>query len=278
MTEKSSPPGRRWAMTGAAGLIGRHLRSSLADAFDELLLLDIEDIHDLAPHERSLRVDLRDLDALREALDGLDGVIHLGGLADEADFHDLADVNIVGSYHVLEAARLGGVRRVVYASSNRATGFYPTTHVVSPDEAPRPDGLYGVTKAATEALCRLYADKFGLEIACLRIGTFAAEPATPRELHTWLSPRDCEAAFRAAIEGVYTFTTFYAVSANAQGWWDLDAGSSIGFEPQDDAMTFAAGIDGEPSEPQGGMFASVDFTLSRQRHLRPTPEGATKSP
>jgi uronate dehydrogenase len=223
MTENNSVPRRRWAMTGAAGSIGRHLRSALGDMFDDLLLLDIADITDLAPHERSLRADVRDLDALTAALDGLDGVIHLGGLADEADFHDLADVNIVGTYHLLEAARLGGVRRVVHASSNRATGFYPTSHVVSPDEPFRPDGLYGVTKAATESLCRLYADKFGLEIACLRIGTFAVEPTTPRELHTWLSPDDCEAAFRAAIDGAYTFTTFYAVSANVQGWWDLDA-------------------------------------------------------
>lgn len=257
-------------MTGAAGTVGRHLRSSLGEIVGDLLLLDIDDIGDLAAHERALRVDLRDLDALRAAVDGLDGIIHLGGLADEADFHDLAEVNIVGTYHLLEAARMGNVGRVVYASSNRATGFYPTTHVVGPEEPYRPDGLYGVSKAAAESLCRLYADKFGLEIACLRIGTFGTEPATPRELHTWLSPRDCAAAFRAAVEGVYTFTTFYAVSANAQTWWDLSAGIAIGFVPQDDAMAFAPRIEGDPLEPQGGTFASQEFTLSRQRHL-PTP-------
>jgi uronate dehydrogenase len=200
---------------------------------------------------------------------GVDGVIHLGGLADEADFHDLAEVNIVGTYHLLEAARMAGVPRVVYASSNRATGFYPTDHVVKPDEPYRPDGLYGVTKAATEALGRMYSDKFGLQVANLRIGTFADEPATPRELHTWLSPRDCTAAFRAAIAGTYTFTTFYAVSANTEPWWDLRAGAEIGFTPQDDAMTFAAGIDGEPIEPQGGSFASPEFTLTRQKHVVP---------
>lgn len=267
MTQHDSPSGRRWAMTGAAGSIGRHLRGTLTDAFDDLLLLDLVDIDDLAPHERSLRVDLRDLDAIRDAIAGLDGVVHLGGLADEADFHDLAEVNIVGTYHLLEAARMGGVPRVVSASSNRATGFYPTNHVVSPDEPYRPDGLYGVTKAAIEALGRLYADKFGLEVANLRIGTFEAEPTTPRELHTWLSPRDCTAAFRAAIDGDYTFTTFYAVSANAEPWWDLDAGTSIGFVPQDDATTYAGGITGELTEPQGGRFASPEFTLARQHHV-----------
>lgn len=258
---------RRWAITGAAGSVGRHLRSALADTFDELILLDLNEIEDLAPNERALNVDLRDFVALREALAGVEGVIHLGGLADEADFHDLAEVNIVGTYHLLEAARLNSVRRVVYASSNRATGFYPTAHRVSPDEPVRPDGLYGVSKAATEALCRLYSDKFGLQISCLRIGSFEERPTTPRELHTWLSPDDCTAAFRAAIEAEYSFVTFYAVSNNTHVWWDLTDGAAIGFEPVDNAESFAASITGEPIEPQGGVFASPEFTLSRQRHL-----------
>lgn len=258
---------RRWAMTGAAGSVGQHLRATLVDTFDELLLLDISTIEDPAAHERVITVDLRDLDALTAALAGVDGIIHLGGLADEADFHDLADVNIVGTYHLLEAARLNSVRRVVYASSNRATGFYPTGHVVTADDPYRPDGLYGVTKAATEALCRLYVDKFGLEIACLRIGSFEKTPTTPRELHTWLSPDDCTAAFRAAVEAQYTFTTFYAVSNNKHLWWDLESGASIGFTPRDNAESFADSIHGDPIEPQGGVFATPEFTLTRQRHL-----------
>jgi uronate dehydrogenase len=258
---------RRWAMTGAAGSVGRHLRSTLADAFDELILLDINTIEDPAAHERIVTVDLRDLDALIGTLAGVDGIIHLGGLADEADFHDLAEINIVGTYHLLEAARLNSVPRVVYASSNRATGFYPTNHVVTSEDPYRPDGLYGVTKAATEALCRLYTDKFGLEIACLRIGSFEKAPTTPRELHTWLSPGDCTAAFRAAVDSEYTFTTFYAVSNNTDLWWDLASGAAIGFEPRDDAASFADSISGDPIEPQGGAFATPEFTLTRQKHL-----------
>lgn len=258
---------RRWAMTGAAGRIGRHLRATLNEVFDDLLLLDLVPIDDLAPHERNVQLDVRDLDALCEVVAGLDGVIHLGGLADEADFHDLSDINVVGTYHVFEAARMGGGARVVYASSNRATGFYPTDRMVTPNDPFRPDGLYGVAKAATEAMGRLYADKFGLEVSCLRIGSFEETPSTPRELHTWLSPRDCTAAFRAAIEGDYKFTTFYAVSNNAESWWDLEAGRAIGFYPQDNAADYADGVVGELSEPQGGWFASQEFTLSKQRHV-----------
>lgn len=264
MTESST---RRWAMIGAAGSLGRHLRATLNDTFDDLLLLDVVPIDDLASHERSAQIDVRDLSSLCQAVVGLDGVIHLGGLADEADFHDLADVNVVGTYHVFEAARMGGVARVVYASSNRATGFYPTDRMLTPTDPFRPDGLYGVTKAATEIMGRLYADKFGLEVSCLRIGSFEETPSTPRELHTWLSPRDCTAAFLAAIEGDYTFTTFYAVSANAERWWDLEAGNAIGYHPQDNAADYADAVEGEISEPQGGWFASQEFTLSKQRHM-----------
>jgi uronate dehydrogenase len=257
-------------MTGAAGNIGRHLRATLGDAFDELILLDIEKVKPTAPHERSMQVDLRDAEALRQALDGLDGVIHLGGIADEADFHDLVDVNIIGIYNLLKAARMGGVWKVVCASSNRLTGFYPTNHLVSPNNPFRPDGLYGVSKAAAETLCRLYSDKFGLQVACLRIGSFEPEPSTSRELHTWLSPHDCEQAFRAAITSAYDFTTFYAVSANAQLWWDLAPGLAVGFAPCDDAAVFANQIAGEITEPQGGVFATPEFTLSRQKPRSPT--------
>lgn len=269
MTHPHLPAKRgRWAMTGAAGNIGRHLRGALGPRFEHLLLLDIAEIHDCAPHESAVQVDLRDFDRIRRIVTGLDGVIHLGGLADEADFHDLAEVNIIGSYHVLEAARINGVPRVVCASSNRATGFYPTTRVVDPDMPPRPDGLYGVSKVALEALGRLYSDKFGLDVACLRIGSFEQAPSTPRELATWLSPGDCTRAFRAALEADYSFVTFYAVSNNRHLWWDLELGRQIGFEPQDDAGALDLQISGILLEPQGGVFASADFTLARQRHMR----------
>lgn len=265
-TESRTPRMGRWALTGAAGTIGRHLRGSMGDVFEELTLLDVRPIADTAPHERSQVVDLRDLSALRAALAGAEGVIHLGGLADEADFHDLAEVNIVGTYHVLEAARRAGLRRVVYASSNRVTGHYPTTTVVGPEDPYRPDGFYGVSKAAGESLCRLYSDTFGMQVACLRIGSFEAEPATARELRTWLSPRDCTAAFAAAVSGDDAFTTFYAVSANAELWWDTGAGERVGFHPVDDASAFAAHASGELVEPQGGGYATAEHVLARQRH------------
>ena len=76
-----------------------------------------------------------------------------------------------------------GVQRVVVASSGRATGFYRAGERLDGNATPRPDGLYGATKAFSEALGRLYADKFGLEVVALRIGTLRAAPANrPRPL------------------------------------------------------------------------------------------------
>jgi uronate dehydrogenase len=77
---------------------------------------------------------------------GPDGVVHLGGLADEAPFDDLCAVNILGTFNVVEASRLAGAARFVYASSNRVTGFYAASTVVDPDVVPRPDSLYAVRK------------------------------------------------------------------------------------------------------------------------------------
>lgn len=259
-----------WAITGAAGQVGRHLRTTLGSQLGNLLLLDMIDPAPVLPNEKSLIVDLRDFNAVHAALEGVTGIIHLGGIADEADFADLVSANIIGTHHVLEAARQHSIRRVVYASSNRATGFYPREGTISSEQPFRPDGLYGVSKAAAETLCRLYSDKFGLEIACLRIGSFEASPSTPRELSTWLSHDDCTRAFNAALTGDYQFTTYYAVSRNTRRWWGLEAGTRIGFHPQDDAENFAPEISGEPTGPQGGTFASHEYTLSRQYNTTPS--------
>ena len=85
--------------------------------------------------------------------------------------------NLHGAFHVYDAARRAGVRRVVAASSGRATGFRRVGERLDGDATPRPDGLYAATKAFSEALGRLYADKFGLEVVALRIGTFLPRPA-----------------------------------------------------------------------------------------------------
>lgn len=259
-----------WVLTGAAGQIATSLRAGLAERVERLRLVDLVALQVEHSAEESLVADVRDQRAMVAVLAGAHGVLHLGGLADEADFHDLTEVNILGTYHVLEAARRTGTRRVVYASSNRVTGFYPTTTLVDPQMPPRPDGVYGVSKVAAEAVTRLYADKFGIEVACLRIGSFEQVPRNERQLSTWLSPSDALAAFLAAMSAPeLTYVTYYAVSRNTRGWWDLSAGAAVGFEPRDDAEEYAADLlagDAIPlGGPQGGPYASPAYTLDRQR-------------
>lgn len=258
-----------WVLTGAAGGVASCLRPALAGRVGRLRLLDLAAVAPVGANEEAARCDLRDLDGLTAAMGGAAGAIHLGAIADEAPFADLAEVNIAGTQHVLEAARRTGVRRVVFASTNHVTGMYPSSVTVSPSMPTRPDSLYGASKVAGEALCRLYTEKFGLEAACIRIGTFAPAPSDERSLSTWLSPADCAAAFLAAMTAPgLVFATFYGVSRNTRRFWDLAAGEALGFDPRDDAERHAATIaspaPAAADAPQGGRFTTAAYTLERQ--------------
>ncbi|MFE9250418.1 NAD-dependent epimerase/dehydratase family protein [Streptomyces sp. NPDC007088] len=261
------------AVTGAAGRIGSAVRRALRSEADRLVLLDQVPLRPEADNEETLTVDLRDAEAVESALTGVDRVLHLGGVPDEAPLPELLDANVLGTHHVLEAARRQGISRVVLASSNRLTGFHPAGQLTGPEAPPRPDGLYGVSKVAVEALGRLYADKFGLSVICLRIGSYEQAPQEPRHLATWLSPRDALGFFRAALSAPPTtpFTTVYAVSANTRRFWTLPGARELDYTPVDDAEAYAGQIPGaqdptDPEAPQGGAFAAPEFTL---RHLRP---------
>ncbi|MGW0882374.1 NAD-dependent epimerase/dehydratase family protein [Streptomyces sp. NPDC002671] len=261
------------ALTGAAGNIGSVVRRELRREAARLILLDRAPLRPEADNEDVHTVDLRDEAAVESALAGADQIIHLGGVPDEAPLPDLLDANVLGTHHVLEAARRTGIERVVLASSNRATGFYPVGHRTAPHEPVRPDGLYGVSKAAIEALGQLYADKFGLSVICLRIGSFEPRPTEPRHLATWLSPRDAVGYIRAALTAPPSvrFATAYAVSANSRRFWELPDPAVLDYTPVDNAELHAADITGadlpaDPAAPQAGPYALPEFTL---RHLRP---------
>ncbi|MEU6216409.1 NAD(P)-dependent oxidoreductase [Streptomyces sp. NPDC047022] len=261
------------AITGAAGNIGSVVREALRGEVERLILLDRVPLRPEAENEDVRTVDLRDATAVESALAGADRVLHLGGVPDEAPLPDLLEANVLGTHHVLEAARRAGMARVVLAGSNRVTGFYPAGHRTAPHEPVRPDGLYGVSKAAVEALGQLYADKFGLSVLCLRIGSFEQAPTEPRHLATWLSPRDAVGYARAALTAPPSpgFAAVYAVSNNTRRFWELPDPAVLDYVPVDDAELHADGIPGaeaqvDPAAPQAGPYALPEFTL---RHLRP---------
>ncbi len=242
-------------LTGAAGSIATAVRPGLRVGLDELRLSDARPVEGLLAPETDAPADLADAAAVARAVQGVDAVVHLGAVADEAAFDVLAGPNLHGTFHVFEAARRAGVRRVVFASSHRACGFEPTTRRLAGGEPPRPDGLYGTTKVFGEALGRMYADKFGLEVVAVRIGVFAQRPSTARHRHAWLSPGDATRLLRACLTapGV-TYACVYGASANTRGWWDLGPARALGYDPQDDAEDHPEARDAQDEGPplQGG--------------------------
>jgi len=256
-----------WLLTGANGIIGRRLRRHLRERVGHLVVADLETPRDLAASESGAAFDLTDPSTIAPLVTGCDGVVHLAGIADEAPYEDLLQVNVLGTHHLLEAMRLADVPRLVYASSNRATGFHGADQILDDQATVRPDGLYGAAKAAAEAMVRLYADKFGLRACTMRIGSYEERPTTAREAATWLSPADGNRAFEAAMTTDEPYSLFYAVSANSHRFWSLEPGRAIGYQPVDDASEIL-GADVRPpaGTPQAGELADAEFTL---RHLRP---------
>ncbi|WP_407914198.1 NAD-dependent epimerase/dehydratase family protein [Kitasatospora sp. NE20-6] len=259
-------------LTGAAGGVGSMLRHLLPAFGYELRPADIAPL----PGEDDARTfDLRDADAVREAVRGVDAIVHLGGISLEDTFANILGANIEGSYHLYEAARLEGVRRVVFASSNHAVGFTPLEGagpggkgLIGTAIPPRPDTYYGLSKVFGESLAQLYADKYGVTTVSIRIGSCFPKPRSTRMLSTWLSPADCarlvHAALTAPVDG---HTVVNGISANTRAWWDLAPARALGYEPQDDAEEYAAEViaehgelapDGVDARLLGGGFTTVE--------------------
>src|SRR6516162_11432077 len=157
-------------VTGAAGGIGTRLRKLLKGVYPQLRWSDIRPPFDLSNDETFVQADLADLAQVENAVAGMDGIVHLGGVSVEHPWDAVLNANIVGCYNLFEAARRQKVKRIVFASSNHAVGFYPRKRKIGVDEPVRPDSRYGVSKAFGEALGALYAFKHGLRVTCIRIG------------------------------------------------------------------------------------------------------------
>src|ERR1700760_1971986 len=113
---------RTLLLTGAAGGVGTLMRGLLPGYGYDLKLFDAVPVEG-APD--AVTADLSDTGALREAMRGADAVLHLAGISLESTFEKILHSNIEGTYHVYEAARAEGVRRIVFASSNHAVGHTP---------------------------------------------------------------------------------------------------------------------------------------------------------
>jgi uronate dehydrogenase len=231
-------------ITGAAGRIGKCLREGLKQPGRTLRLTDVADLGEAVPGEQCIEADLSDPEAARQLTRGADAVVHLAGLVGaDLRWKDVSRNNIETTYNVFEAARQEGVSRVVFASSIHFHGFL-RRGVQGTAAAPyRPDSLYGVAKVFGEALGRMYADKYAVQVVCLRIASFRPRPTIARELGTWLSPGDAVRLFEASLTAPNVhFEILYGTSKNSLGLYDHERSAEMGYLPQDDSSQYAAEI------------------------------------
>ncbi|MFF2326113.1 MULTISPECIES: NAD-dependent epimerase/dehydratase family protein [unclassified Streptomyces] len=244
------PAPRTVLLTGAAGGLGTLMRGLLPAYGYELRLFD------LAPVEGepdAITADLGDKKALREAVRGVDAIIHLAGISLEAPFDKILRANIEGTYNLYEAAREEGVKRIVSASSNHVVGYTPRPLPGDPlipiDTPRRPDTFYGLSKSFGEDLAQLYWDRHGMETVSVRIGSCFPKPTSVRMLSVWMSPGDGARLFHAALTADdVRHTVVHGSSDNTRLWWDLTTARSLGYEPRDDSEPYAAELIAEQGE------------------------------
>lgn len=257
----------RLLLTGAAGSLGKALREPLAANCAVLRLTDHQPMGEPHANEEIMLCDLGDAQAVAVAMDGVDAVVHMGGISTEGPFGPILQANIVGMYNLYEGARIHGVKRMVFASSNHVTGFYRQSETITADAPPRPDGLYGLSKAFGEDLSRMYYDRYGIETACLRIGSSFPEPRDRRMLATWLSYADLHRLITACLTTpVLGHSIIFGMSDNAATWWDNSRARHIGYVPQDSSDGFREAMFARTKPPdlddptaiyQGGAFVRM---------------------
>jgi uronate dehydrogenase len=223
----------RVLVTGAAGSVG------------QCVVRGLEKSHHVRGHDRvaipdladQVISDLNDFDSVQRAVEGMDAIVHLGGLPGGDDWDALLQSNFIGTYNVFEAARQHGVKRIAYASRAGVLSPYPKGMTRTVDLVPRPLGHYTISKVFGESLAYSYAHRHEMEIVCVRIGNFKLERDLPEHPHQ-LSHGDCVRVFECAIThpGV-RYEVVFGVSASNWPMYDMEHGKrAIGYEPQDIAI------------------------------------------
>ncbi len=257
----------RLLLTGAAGGLGKALRERLASNCNVLRLSDRVAFGPAGQAEEIMLADLADAVAVDRMVEGVNAIVHLGGVSVEGPFMPIMQANILGVFNLYEAARKHGVKRVVFASSNHVTGYYRQGETITASHPPRPDGFYGVSKAFGEDLSRFYFDRYGIETACVRIGSSFPEPRDRRMLATWLSYDDLHRLITACLTTpVLSHSIIFGMSDNAVTWWDNSEARHVGYRPQDSSDVFREAVYARTTSPdlsdpvaqfQGGGFVKV---------------------
>ena len=159
------------------------------------------------------------------------------------------------------------MKRIVFPSSNHAAGFYRRDQLIDHRVYPKPDSRYGVSKVFGEALASLYADKYGMQLLCLRIGNVNPAPIDKRRLSIWLSPRDLAQLVTIGIEHPeIRFEIVYGVSGNTRSWYDNANARRLGYAPQDDSEAYAAEVLAreQAEDPIAALYQGGAFTVEEE--------------
>jgi len=242
-------------ITGGAGLVGSILIEGLKNNF-EIRILDQKTVEGID----SRAGDISNLESILPAFENIDTVVHLAGdRRVHGDWNSILNNNITGIYNIYEAARINGVKRVVFASSQHATGgFYdvePWSFINNgeyeklPDNYKlldetcriRPDSYYGASKSFGESLGSYYSDFYNLSTIHIRIGWVISDDDptfSPISLNLWLSHKDvCQIIELSVNAGEnIKYDIFYATSDNHWKIWSIDKAKNIlGYKPEDGA-------------------------------------------
>jgi nucleoside-diphosphate-sugar epimerase len=231
-------------VTGSAGRIGRSVVRELKARGHRVRGFDLAATPGA---DESLTGNLTDAAAVRRAAEGVNALVHLAATPDDDDFvTKLLPNNLLGVYHVLEAARLAGVRRLALASSGqvvwwqRFTGPLP----IGADVPPTPRGWYAAAKVFLEAAGRSYAEAHGLQVVAARLGWCPRTRTDVEELartdwgpDVYLSPGDAGRFFACAVEAqtAFRFAVVYAYSkpVRVEVYDPRPARQLLGYEPRD---------------------------------------------
>ena len=242
-------------ITGGAGLVGSILIEELKNNF-EIRILDQKAVEGI-----DSRVgDISNLESILPAFENIDTVVHLAGdRRVYGDWDSILNNNITGIYNIYEAARINGVERIVFASSQHATGgFYdvePWSFINNgeyeklPDNYKpldetcriRPDSYYGASKSFGESLGSYYSDFHNLSTIHVRIGWVISDDDptfSPISLNLWLSHKDICQIIELSVNADKNikYDVFYATSDNHWKIWSIDKAKNIlGYKPKDGA-------------------------------------------
>lgn len=236
----------RVLITGASGHVARHVIPMLRQRYD-LILTDIETTPDSTLP--IIAADLRRREEVQPLMDDIDAVVHLAIASPvvleqmpEAQRDDeVMAVNVIGTQHVFDAARLAGVRKVVFMSSMTVMLGEPQRPAFDDQTPPQPNGLYACTKLFGEWLGEWYAREHNLRVICIRLGQPYpyGYPSEHDELADAsfrgmkIGHRDIAQAIQCALDdNTLPYRIISVTSASDHAFVDLSSARAIGYEPR----------------------------------------------